>query len=56
VIAGIGTNPSGTWLGEAGYLALGLDLASSRHIGEKFLQNAIIWADEDAVPRLILLR
>src|SRR5271163_22037 len=27
VIAGIGINPSGTWLGEPGYLALGIDLA-----------------------------
>jgi hypothetical protein len=56
VIAGIGINPSGTWLGEPGYLALGIDLASSRGIGEKFRQNAAIWADEVALPRLILLR
>jgi hypothetical protein len=56
VIAGIGINPSGTWVGEPGYLALGVDLASSRVIGAKFRQNAIIWAGEDAVARLILLR
>jgi hypothetical protein len=53
---GIGIDPSGIWTGEPGYLALGVDLDASRVLGGKFRQNAIIWAGEDAVPRLILLR
>jgi hypothetical protein len=56
VFVGIGINPSGTWPGEPGYLALGLDLETSRDLGEKFRQNAIIWVGEDAIPDLILLR
>ena len=56
VVAGIGIHPSGNWTGEPGYLALGIDIEVSRVLGKKFKQNAIIWAGEDAVPRLILLR
>jgi hypothetical protein len=56
VVVGIGIHPSGIWTGEPGYLALGVELDASRVLGEKFRQNAIIWAGENAVPRLILLR
>jgi hypothetical protein len=35
---------------------LGLDLDTSCALGREFHQNAIVWAGEDAVPSLILLR
>ena len=54
---GQGEDPSGgTWKAETSFLALGLSLEDSKVLGEKYKQNAVIWADADAVPQLILLR
>jgi len=55
-IEGIGQHPSNEWLGEASYLVFGMALEAARTMGRALKQNAIVWSDADAVPRLILLR
>ena len=44
------------WSGEASFLVLGLSLETSRALGCKYGQNALLWCGMDAVPRLVLLR
>ena len=56
VIEGEGFDPFVGWAPEESFLVLGLGLAESRALGKEFHQNALVWADVDAVPRLILLR
>ena len=53
---GIGQHPSNCWPGEPSYLIFGLSLEAVKALGKKFEQNAIVWAGEDGVPQLILLR
>lgn len=48
-------DPSGTWPAEPSFLALGISLATARELGIRFKQNAILFADDDAVPRLVWL-
>lgn len=55
-IAGIGQHPTGAWAPEPSYLVLGLTRTAAQHLGRQFEQNAIVWADADAIPQLILLR
>lgn len=55
-LPGIGQHPSGDWPGEDSLLALGPTLDEAQALGDQFEQNAIVWAGDDAVPRLILLR
>jgi hypothetical protein len=55
IIEGMGIDPSGEWPAEKSFLVLGLDLDASCILGEEFGQNAIVWVEADAVPRLILL-
>ncbi len=55
-IEGIGQHPSKQWPGEASYLVFGLELEAAKTLGRALRQNAIVWSDADAVPRLILLR
>jgi hypothetical protein len=55
-LPGIGQHPSNEWPGEPSFMILALSLASARALGERLEQNAIVWAGEDAVPQLVLLR
>jgi Protein of unknown function (DUF3293) len=55
-LPGIGQHPSNEWPGEPSFLILALSLASARALGERLEQNAIVWAGEDGVPQLVLLR
>jgi hypothetical protein len=55
-IDGFGQDPLGQWSGEDSFLILEIDLEASKKLGDHFEQNAIIWSDIDAVPKLILLR
>lgn len=55
-IEGIGQHPSNQWPGEPSYLVFGLKLEATKTLGRALRQNAIVWSDADAVPRLILLR
>ena len=56
IIEGMGLDPSEDWPGEESFLVLGLDLEVSRTLGDEFQQNAILWVNADAIPRLVLLR
>ncbi len=56
IIEGVSSDPSVVWPPEMGFLAVGVDLATAQRLGDQYGQNAILWADEDAVPRLVLLR
>ena len=55
-VEGIGQHPSNGWPGEPSYLVFGLKLEAAKTLGRALEQNAIVWSDADAVPRLILLR
>ena len=55
-INGFGQDPLGQWSGEDSFLVLGIDLEASKTLGIQFEQNAIVWSDSDAIPKLILLR
>lgn len=55
-IDGFGQDPQGQWAGEDSFLVLGINLEASKKLGIQFAQNAIVWSDTDAVPKLILLR
>lgn len=53
---GEGKHPSGNWKGEASFLVFGLGIDKSIKLGNELKQNAIVWCDSNAVPKLILLR
>lgn len=55
-VPGIGLDPSGEWEGEESFLVLGISLSEARDIGIRYRQNATIWAGEDGLPQLVLLR
>jgi len=52
---GRGYHPTGDWE-ETSALALGVSCHFARWLGNKFNQNAVVWAGADTVSRLILLR
>lgn len=56
VYGGNGGDPNGSWPKEASYLVLGVEYETAILIGELFQQDAVVWAESDAIPRLILLR
>lgn len=51
----IGLDPTGQWPGEASFLVFNLPLKEAMTLGRELGQNAILWADADAIPRLVLL-
>jgi hypothetical protein len=55
-LPGVGQHPYNGWPGEPSYLVFGLSLEEAMALGRDWEQNAIVWAGEDAVPQLILLR
>lgn len=55
-IEGIGQHPTSEHSGEISCLIFGLTLEAAKVLGTRLQQNAIIWAGDDAVPQLILLR
>lgn len=55
-INGFGQDPLGQWAGEDSFLVLGISLEASKKLGTQFEQNAIVWSDKDAIPKLIMLR
>lgn len=55
-LAGEGKHPSGNWDGESSFLVFGLGIEESKKLGNELKQNAIIWCDSDAIPKLVLLR
>jgi hypothetical protein len=55
-IEGLGQHSTNEWPGEPSYLLLGVALETAQAMGVRLEQNAILWMDEDATPRLVLLR
>ena len=55
VLEGVGQDSKKEWPPEISVLVLGLTMGDARDIGKKFRQNAFVWADAGAVPRLVLL-
>jgi hypothetical protein len=53
---GWGADPLGKWPAEESRLVLGLDLAAAASLGRQFDQNGIVWAGDDGLPMLVLLR
>jgi len=53
---GLGVDPTGDWPAEPSLLVLGIPWVEAHAIGAEFAQNGLVWADADAVPRLVLLR
>lgn len=56
ILDGAGQGEDPAWEPEASFLAIGVSRAQACELGQKYRQNAIIWAGEDAVPELVLLR
>jgi hypothetical protein len=56
IIEGAGADPTGAWPPEKSFLALGIDEHTAAHLGRTFHQDAVVWAGNDAVPKLLLLR
>jgi hypothetical protein len=56
ILDGFGQDPAGQWDGEDSFLVLGISLEAAKKLGSQFEQNAIVWADSNAVPKLFLLR
>jgi hypothetical protein len=56
IIESLNIDPTDQWPPEKSFFVLGLDINTSRSIGQRFNQNAIVWIGKEAIPRLILLR
>lgn len=55
-IESVHTDPSGVWPAEKSFFIPGIDIHSAKSFGQQFSQNAIVWIERDAIPRLVLLR
>ncbi len=53
---GEGQDPSGLWPGETSLLVFGIALEAAKKLARRFRQNGFVYAGNDAIPRLILLR
>lgn len=53
---GVGGDPSGHWVAEPSFLVLGVTRDFALEMAVEYRQNAVVWADSDAVPELILTR
>jgi hypothetical protein len=53
-LRGEGIDPAGDWPGEPSLLALGLDEAAAVALARRFAQNAIVCAEADGVPHLVI--
>ncbi|MBY0474071.1 MAG: DUF3293 domain-containing protein [Nitrosomonas sp.] len=56
MIESLNVDPFGKWPSEKSLFVPGLDLNTARSIGQQFNQNAIVWINSEAIPRLMLLR
>jgi len=53
---GFGKGRDPRWEPEASLLVLNITREQAREVATRYGQNAILWADADAIPQLILLR
>lgn len=56
LIDSVNIDSFGIWPEEKSVCVLGIDLEMTRSLGREFKQNAVVWVDKDAVPRLVFLR
>ena len=56
LLDGNGQDPLKEWPAEDSYLVLGLGLEQAKALGIQYEQNAVVWCNSDAIPKLILLR
>lgn len=49
-------DPQQDWPDEAGFLITGITETDAENLGRKYDQNAILYCDETAIPRLVPLR
>ena len=52
----LGADPKDQWKGEASLLVLGAARVRVEALGRKYSQNCIVWAEADALPKLLFLR
>lgn len=52
----LGVDSSEKWSSEESIFVPGLSLERAKSLGIDFGQNAIVWAGDDAIPQLVLLR
>ena len=55
IIESVNIDASGQWPDEESLCVFGMSLESIRQLGHQFGQNAVVWIESDAVPRLVLL-
>jgi hypothetical protein len=55
-LEGFGEDPTGRWKSEPSFLVLGITLEDAEALGQRYGQNAIVWMEDDYVPRLVMLR
>ena len=53
-VPGFGEDPSGKWPGERSLLVLGIDKSAAVDLARGFKQHAFLFAEADAIPRLVL--
>ena len=54
-IEGMNIDPAGQWPIEKSFCILGIKQTLAQALGRRFRQNAIVWMNIEAIPRLILL-
>ena len=52
----LGADPKEQWKGEVSLLVLDAARETVEALGRKYGQNCIVWADADALPKLLFLR
>ncbi|MGE4370566.1 MAG: DUF3293 domain-containing protein [Burkholderiaceae bacterium] len=56
LLEAVGKDPQNKWPREPSFLVLGIPQPVAQELGRLFEQNAILYANDDAVPRLLILR
>jgi hypothetical protein len=54
-LEGFGCHPSNEWEKEYSFLIIGINYDDACNIGREYNQNAILWCNNDYIPKLILL-
>lgn len=49
-------NPASDWPGEPSLAVFGISHEQAQELGQRYRQDAIVWAGTDAVPGLVMLR
>jgi hypothetical protein len=52
-LPGVAVDPHGDWPDEDSVLVLGIDAAAAIRLARRFGQNALVWIEADATPRLV---